>query len=62
MDAGLLGFIAGVHLDEQLDYFALLSHFAGNGLGDAWPVDGVDDVEQANCISSLVCLQGANQM
>ena len=61
-DAGLLFFITGVDLNEELHGPGLLCHFLSNRLGNAWPVYRVNGIKQADSVSRLVALQGANQM
>ena len=44
-NAGFLGFLAGVHLDEEFELPLLLSHFLDDHVRELRPVDRMDGVE-----------------
>lgn len=62
IDAGLLCFIAGVDLNEELRRPALLLKLARQHLCQRRPVERVDAVKQLYGVRCLVGLQGAYQM
>ena len=61
-DAGLLRFLARIDLDEKARRPALFFDFNRKGLGDFWPVHGLNDVKQPHRLFRLIRLQGADEM
>ena len=61
-DAGLLGFLAGIHFDEKLRGFSGLLNFVFECLGKLQPVERLDAVEQTKGLAHLVCLQRPDEV
>ena len=61
-DSGLLLFLAGIHLDEEVWAVAFLLSQPGQRLGKLGPVDGMDRLEQVHGLPRLVGLQRADEM
>lgn len=60
--AGLLGFLAGVDLNETIDAAAGPVHFPGDGRGELFAIDGFDDIEKPDRLPGLVGLQRSDQV
>ena len=61
-DSCLLGFAAGIDLDEQQRLPALPGNFLGQGLAQAWAVNCMDCVKKCDRLPGFVGLQGSDQM
>ena len=61
-DAGLLRFLAGVHLDEKLQRLGRFCQLRLQGLGEFLPVQRMDGVEQFHRLAHFVGLQRADEM
>lgn len=59
---GLLLFIPSIDLNEKFKLPLLLCQFLGNGLGNPWPVYGVNHIEKPYRFGGLVGLQGTDKM
>jgi hypothetical protein len=61
-DSGLLRFLAGVHLDEQIVPALQPRHLRGQRVRDLVAVDAVDHIKQRDGIGRLVRLQRSDQV
>lgn len=61
-DAAFLRLFTRIHLHEELRATSLLLHRGGERFGEAGAVERLDDIEELHRVSSLVGLQGADQV
>lgn len=55
-DPGFLRLFPGVHLNEQIGALAGLVHQSGQRCGQLGTVEAVDDIEQPQGLTGLICL------
>ena len=58
----LLPLFTSIDLNENIGAAIQPFHFLSEGPRQLFSIEGLDNIKQGNCISSLVSLQRANQM